>query len=861
MMTRATDSADPAAELLLAYRRSNRSGHDEALDAAGQVRPHWRALLAGMAALSPAERNARAVQLDRRVRETGIAHDIFADPYKAKPSWQLDLAPIVISKEEWRWLQTALTQRARLFDALLADLYGAQSLMRSGLVRPEIVFSDGAYLRPCQGIVPGAGPLQFYAADLARGHDGQWRIIDNHTETVAGIGFALANRVVHTHVAGDLFKQCNALRLASHFQNVRSALTVHSGRENARIALLTPGAHHPDYFSHAYLARYLGYLLVEGSDLRTKGHQIYLKTLEGLKEIDLVVRCTDGLSSDPLELDQSAFEGPAGLVRVCRSNPRLVVNALGTALVQNRGLGMSLPALCRHILGEDLILADAPRLWLGDRAAQSYVLENVDDFVIRKAQEGTGRPGQAALGDVPRADSSTQRERLKREISLHGARLVAEEKIGFSVAPACTPDGLVPRPFAMRLYVAMTAGGYEVMPGGLAMSVDPDRAVALSAPDGHARDVWIVSESEQPPHVSLWRPTLETARVQRSQRVIQSRVADDLFWLGRYTERADWTMRVLRSALRRVEEDSGPADGRRAARMCLEVLLTDGVPSGIASRGRPDSAEIEWLCGKLISGARSHRTLELTFEGLYRVAHMARDRLSLEAWQSLSRFRPGDTWTNALGDATPLALLDKLEEGLASIAAFNGLMHENMTRNFGWSFLDMGRRVERAYNLAEAIASLFIPAAEPQSEASSLLLLLELADSFITYRSRYRLDPMLALVLDLLLLDEANPRSLSYQLAAISGHMKTLPDGKKGVSLSEDGRIILALLTSIRLADIEAIAKEGSRNALEALMQTHLRLLPELSNAISAHYFNLTEEAPHRVQFRSDPLPRNEAVS
>jgi uncharacterized alpha-E superfamily protein len=352
---------------------------------------------------------------------------------------------------------------------------------------------------------------------------------------------------------------------------------------------------------------------------------------------------------------------------------------------------------------------------------------------------------------------------------------------------------------------------------------------------------------------------VETARVQRSQRVIQSRVADDLFWLGRYSERADWTMRVLRSALRRVEEDSGPANGRRAARTCLEVLLAESELERGVARGRPSASEIELLCAKMITSGKGHRTLERTFEGLYRVAHLARDRLSLEAWQTLSRFRPGDTWTKTLAGATPLSVLDQLDEGLASIAAFNGLMHENMTRNFGWSFLDMGRRLERAYNLSEAIQALFIPVGDAEAEASSLLLLLELADSFITYRSRYRLDPMLPLVLDLLLLDEANPRSLSYQLAAISSHMETLPDSKQGVSLSEDRRLILALLTAIRLADAEAIAKEGTRNGLDALMRRQMQLLPELSNAVAAHYFNLTEDTPHRMQVRGEPQARSGA--
>ena len=850
-MTRvATSSTDSGQDILGNYRSKLSGGYDELVDADGAVRPHWDAFLAELDRLPESDRQSRAVRLDRRVRETGIAHDIFADPNKISQRWQLDLAPVIISNSEWRDLSRALVQRARLFDAVLGDLYGEQQLLRGGLIPPELVFSDSTYLRPCHNL-QRRDQLQFYAADLARGADGQWRVIDSHTETLAGLGFCLANRVVHTHIAGDIFNRCGVTRLAGHFQRVQSALTAFSGRDNARIALLTPGAHHADYFSHAYMARYLGYLLVEGRDLVTKGSRLYLKTLEGLKDIDLVLRCADGRLVDPLELDPGGFEGPAGLVRVNRKAPNLVVNAIGSGIAQNRGLGECLRALARHLLGEELELADAPRRWLGDGANRAHVLANLEAFVIRKTQEGTGRPGQAALGYDPSRIPADEREILEREIELHGATLVAEEKFGFSTAPALTSTGLVPKPFAVRCFVARTADGHRAMPGGLAMSVNPDRAVALSTPDGHTRDVWILADGEQAPHVSLWRSTMETARVERTQRLTQSRMADDLFWLGRYCERSDWIMRVMRSALRRVAEDNGPATGRRAAHKCLALLLD--LPG--EGQDKPGPAEIEDLLASLVKGGKAPRTLERTCGHLHRVAHLTRDRLSLEAWQTLSKFGTGDAWSQAMAQASQNTMLDLLDEGLASLSAFNGLMHENMTRNFGWAFLDMGRRLERAFNLSEAIHTLFVPRPGEEEEQSSLLLLLELADSFITYRSRYRLDPLLPLVLDLLLLDETNPRSLAFQLAALSRHMESLPDANRGRGLSEARRILLALSTSIRLADIEFMAAEPAGGRLSDLLREQLRLLPEFTSALSRQYFNLIDETPHRVQTRSNPRP------
>jgi uncharacterized alpha-E superfamily protein len=385
------------------------------------------------------------------------------------------------------------------------------------------------------------------------------------------------------------------------------------------------------------------------------------------------------------------------------------------------------------------------------------------------------------------------------------------------------------------------------------MAVAPDMAVALSAPEARTRDVWVVADGEMPPHRSLWQPTIETARVQRSQRVIQSRVADDLFWLGRYGERSDWIMRVLRSALQRLQEDNTPSDSQGAARTCLQALLKHDEIEGIPPAHEPNQPAIASMVRLLVNAPDGLRTLDATLDKLYRVSSLTRDRLSLEAWRVLSHFRPGEDWHRAILTAPPETAIDLVEDGLGWLAAFNGLMHENMTRNYGWAFLDMGRRIERAHNLSEAILSLFGAPLEREEETGRLVFLLELADSFITYRSRYRLDPMLGLVLDLLLLDETNPRSLAYQLAGISNHLAALPQSKQGASLTEERRMILSMLTSVRLADVESIAGDSTRSELQAAMREQLRLLPRLTTAIERRYFNLTEERPHRVHMRLEP--------
>jgi uncharacterized circularly permuted ATP-grasp superfamily protein/uncharacterized alpha-E superfamily protein len=853
MTLEARRSAAPADDLLLAYAGQCKGAFDELLDQSGAVRAHWRKFITALSELSAAERSSRADRLNRRVREMGIAHDIFADPASPGKRWDVDLVPLIFSSAEWQPLEAALVQRARLFNAILADVYGPQRLMREGLLPSTLVFSDRTYLSPCQDIAPSAGHLHFYAVDLARNLDGNWRVVDNHTETPAGIGNALANRVVHTGIAGDLFQKCNATRLAPFFQRMQAGLTALTERRDPRIALLTPGPHHVDYFSHAYLARYLGYLLVEAGDLRTAGDRMFLKTLEGLKRIDLIVRCVEGRYCDPLELDANMYDGPPGLVQAFRKAPNIVRNAPGAALAQNRGLGGYLPELSRTLLGEELLIPDTPRLWLGTVENRNQVLANLDRMVIRPAQEGTGRPGDAQAGQACATLSDAERARLTEEIDLKGDTLVAEERVGFGTAPAMTPAGLAPQPIAVRLFVALGESGFTVMPGGLAMTLAPNAAVSLSAADARTRDVWVIADGEVPPHRSLWQPTIATARVQRSQRVIQSRVADDLFWLGRYGERSDWIMRVTRSALLRLQEDYAPSNGQNAVRTLLRALLTrEGVTDPPAS-GDANAAAIERLVRQLIGARDGKRTLDATLDKLYRVANLTRDRLSLEGWRVLSHFRPGDDWRRQMLSASPQTMLDLIEDGLGWLAAFNGLMHENMTRNFGWSFMDMGRRMERAHNLSDAILSLFGQPTDIEEETDRLVLLLELADSFITYRSRYRLAPMLPLVLDLLLLDESNPRSLAYQLAKISHHLASLPQSQQGAGLTEERRLILKMLTSVQLADVEAFAEDTGRSELQSAMRRQLDFLPQLTTAIERRYFNLIEEQPHRVHTRLEP--------
>ncbi len=834
--------------------------YDELVGADGVIGRHWQPVLNGLDALTHQQRLERIDRINLRVRETGIAHDLFADPSRNLQPWRLDLMPLVFSAETWAGIEAGIIQRARLLEAVLADVYGPQDTLKRGLIPPELIFSDPAYLRACHNIKPAGGRVQFFAADLARGSDGNWRVVDTHLETPAGIGYALANRTVLTHVSGDLFSASMAVRLAPFFRQMQDALMQRIGRPDPAIALLTPGPRHNDFFSHAYLARYLGFLLVEGADLRAENGRVFLKTLDGLHPIDLLARCVAGASCDALELDPSGFLGPVGLVQAVREHPDLVVNALGTAIAENRGLGNYLPRLCKELLGEDLAIWDVTKWWLGDAAVRQNVVRDLDKYFIRRANEQTARPGQAAPARDPAKLSAAERAELIAEIELDGAALVAEEKTTLGTAPSYGPLGLEAKPFAVRIFASAVPGGFAVMPGGLAMTVDPGASMALTAPDGASRDVWVLSDSAQPVFKSLWRPTIEAAQIQRSPRELPSRAADNLFWLGRYTEQADWTFRVLRNCLGRIEEDSGPDQSLKLAHLVLANLLErDGAQPVPLPPDVETPRVIAHLARTLMFATDRTYGLPQTLGHIHRIASLTRDRLSLEAWRTLNAFYVGRHWQSGALPASTGESLDLIDAGLGAIAAFNGLTHENMTRNFGWSFLDMGRRTTRALNLAQMLLATLQPVQGDQSpgdsdESGRLLFVLELADSFITYRSRYRLNPMIAPVLDLLIVDESNPRSLAFQLASLSAHIETLPQTGTVGGRTEVQRTALGLLKDVQLADVVNLAARdghGRRSALDSLLGSQIERIPQLSDAITRRYFSVVEKEPRWVRARS----------
>ncbi len=824
--------------------------YDEMMASDGTIRPHWRAFVGGIDRLSSADRAARGRTAQRMLHENGLTYSADADADRIDRPWELDFLPLIVPAAEWQMLEEGLTQRARLLNAILCDLYGPQRLLKDGRLPPALVFASPSFLRACADIEPRDGiMLSTYAADLGRGPDGRWWILADRTEAPAGAGYALENRIITSRCLPELFRECNVQRLAGFFQAMQEGLLSRTGRDDPRIVLLTPGPASEDYFTNAYLARYLGYPLAEGVDLTVRNDRLHMKTVDGLKSVDLIIRCVESEMCDPLDLRADSPSGVAGLTMAARGGSVVVANTLGSGVVQTAALAGFLPGLARTLLGEELKIPSVATWWCGEVAALSHVLDNIETLTVEpafarrrllSAQQGPIRPDEL---------SEPERAALVEALRARPHDYVAREPVVLSTAPAWSDaDGLRPQPMTLRVYLAARGDDYVMMPGGLARISSSQDARAASLQRGEvSKDAWVISD--QPVSgFSLLPPLLSVLNVKRTGKDLPSNAADNLFWLGRYAERAEDTMRVLRGIVRRLTEDTGVAGDLQAIARLVNALLAKtgaaAVPEGAAESVTKEA--VEAALRRLLFDAELPHGVQDTLSSLLRTASLVRDRLSVDAWLTLKRFTMGATRRPTLGvfglPFDSRRADEELDAGIRMLAAFSGMEMENMTRNHGWRFLDTGRRLERAQHLSELLRNV-LTRGQPE-EDGSLLLLLEAADSFMTYRSRYRTTPQVPLVIDLLMLDESNPRSVAFQMAAIADHVERLPRDLDRAERSSEERIVLALLTDIRLAQVVVLCQpdtDGRRMHLEAVFDAIDKALPDLSEAISRDYFSHAE--------------------
>ncbi|MGQ9370821.1 circularly permuted type 2 ATP-grasp protein [Azospirillum sp. A39] len=812
---------------------------DEMVTGQGRLRPHWQTFMGTLGPLDSEDMAERWEEARRLLHQNGVTYNIYGDPQGMERPWPLDMIPLLIRSEEWQRIEAGLVQRAAVLDAALADLYGPQRLLREGVLPPAAVYADPAFRRAVHGIaVPQRRHLHFYAADLARAADGTWWVLADRTQAPSGAGYALENRAVLARVLPDSLRHCQVEPLTPFFAAFKEMLLgLAPWTAEPRLVLLTPGPYNETYFEHVYLARQLGITLAEGADLTVRDRQVFLKTLSGLEPVDVVLRRLDGEYADPLELRGDSTLGVAGLVEATRAGRVAVANALGSGLMESLPFRACLPAIAAHLLGEELTMPHLPTWWGGTAQGKAHILGNLDRLMLSPACPpfGLGAADGAALSAGARAE-------LAGRIAAAPWAFAGHERPSLSTVPVWSQDRLQPRPLVLRVFLCATPdGGYRVMPGGLTRVSDaPGRLIVSMQQGSGSKDTWVLAPGRAGGGAAHARAAVAEFRAQERRAVtgdLPSRVADSLFWLGRYAERSEGAVRLLRGVYTRIT-DSGQPGAAEELRILLRLMAWLGmVPWELAGIGQVGTGRgLRAALHASVFDDNHPNSLRANVLRLHRAAYSVRDRLSIDMWRVVTQIDRQSVAPRGRVDTAALML--RLDDLVTSLAALSGLEQESMTRGPGWRFLDIGRRVERALHGVSLVRGVQVVDAarlEEAAVAASLDVLLELGESFMAYRERHLAAATPGSVLALLLADETNPRGLAFQLAALDRHLARLPRPPEGATESPNA-VAARIVGDARaiVGGVAALEPPMLRNTLDWLSIN----LPDLSNLLAQAYFS-----------------------
>ncbi len=802
--------------------------YDEMLLPNGELRPHWKTFGSFLNQCTEDDFSSRSASIQRLLHDHGVTYNIYDDAQSSSRPWSLDTLPFIVAQEEFQQIQRGLDQRGRLLNAILLDLYGPQKLLRDGLIPPALIHANPGFLRTVVGINPAGGRFVFnMGCDLVRASDGQWRVLADRAQSPSGHGYALENRIILANVYAEEFNSSKVRRLAAYFEMKRDMLRSLAPKHrsgDAGILMLTPGPYNETYFEHAFQARYLGFPLVEGADLTVRDRHVHLKTLEGLRRVDVLVRQVDDVFCDPLELNSDSMLGTAGLLEAWRSGSIAMANGLGTGLIETPALHPFMPGLCRHLLGETLLIPCVPTWWCGQKRELDLVLNTPDRWVIKPAFV------RGARDPIFLADLDTeQKARMLDTIRATPHEWVAQEVLNLSTTPTWTGKAIEPRSLVWRAFSIAQGDGFVAMPGGLSrVSPEPRRWLVTMRSGGISKDTWVVGDGAVDTYYeSRKKQQPVVIRPARPPSGVPSRAADHLYWLGRYAERLEATVRVLRSVMQRIAGERTNTQSREL-QGCIALMVQMGIVPA-------DVTTIHDHLQALLLDPKRHGSIPDLLSRLRYNATAARDRLSDDTWRLFNRIeRDIRLPAGPFVISTAQGVLDTL---ILDLAAFSGMQQENMTRGHGWRFLEIGKRVERAY----IVLGLVKTATEHSALDDTLLNpLLEICDSTMTYRRLHFARPSLVPVLDLLLLNDINPRSVLHQSRILGTQIKQLPSAP-GKDAGDSSRLQIDALQSELIAlNLAALAKAGDEvfGHVPALCENLTLGLEKLSDLITEHFFS-----------------------
>lgn len=750
--------------------------YDETLNPGGQPRPLWGPISERFGCIDADSWVSRERQLQRLIADNGITYNVFGEDEAPLRPWTLDLLPLVISQTEFDHIESALAQRVHLLNLILQDVYGRQTMLQGGKMHPYLVFANPSFLRPCHGLLPANHRhIHLYAADLARAPDGNWWVLADRVESASGLGYAVENRVLMSRVLPQVMRDTGVHSLQPFIRNFcRSVESLApQSKDSPNIALLTAGPQHDTYFEQSFLARNLGYSLVEGADLTVRNNRLFMKTIGGVQSIDVLLRRVDSRQTDPLELENESLLGVPGLLNVVRQGNVSMANALGSGFVETTAMLAFLPWFSRNYLGEDLEMPSVATWWCGQPRELEYVIDNIDSLAIKP----TFWTAHAKTSFGPLL-TQEQKLDLIEKLRRNPERFCAQEIVSHATIPVVRDRSLEHRHFRSRVFLMSDGNGWRMMPGGLVRyaSEKSDLVVSMQR-GGHSKDTWVIQDHTRTDDLRV--DTAESALIvpPRQTNDLPSRVAENLFWLGRYVERTEAQARLLRVISNLLINESDEALNQIIGPF-LEQIEPAGTPDPAttdeSAKGAILFAEAEQLT---LAAALDHdnpASLVSNLEHIERAAGKVKELLSIDTWRRLRRLKHLDVRTDDQNRSVfDDGLADLIDGALDNLASFVGNLTDNMTRTHGWRFLQVGRRLERGLSIAQLFKSVFSdPANVGPTQVSALL---EWADSSITYRRRYlnALRPERAL--DLLCFDETNPRSLAFQAAGLRELLAALP--------------------------------------------------------------------------------------
>ncbi len=820
---------------------TNQSQVDECFGLEGDVKDHWKRMMKNVESLGPVELKNREVELLKLLQENGVTYNVYGDPAGLNRPWVLDSIPLLISSVDWRTMERGLRQRAFVLNKLLEDLYGERKLLKQSIIPPELIYAHSGFLRACDQIkIPGANQLIFYGADLSRGPDEKVWVLRDRTQAPSGMGYALENRSALGRVLPELFKDHNVTKLGGFFNNMMQSFRDISpqGKEQPRVVLLTPGPRNETYFEHAFLSSYLGLTLVQGEDLVVRNGFVWIKTVEGLEKVDVILRRVDDSFCDPLELREDSQLGVPGLLEAIRKGNVTVANPLGSSILENAGLMAFLHNVCRYFLNEEPIFQMMATWWCGQKKEMDYVVEHIGELVIKKIDRSLG--SDTVIG---RKLSKAQREAVINKIKSQPYLYVGQEEVDFSTSPVFENGKLEPRYTVLRTFMVASKGGYEIMPGGLTRCSSEKGGFHISNQDGGiSKDTWL-----EIPIRNSGVPLLQNADI-KGKSVLPSRAAENLFWVGRYAQRVLRTSRFIRIVLRNLSQtgylnDGQESDGQKALLQTI-THLTATYP-GFLETEESDTLVDDHLAEihQLICNPDQSGGIAFTVSNLLKAMYSVRDRWPIDNWRIIDDI---ETVKRRLALVEPqgirhvFSLLDRLNGSLLSFLEMN---RQSMYRGEGWIMYRIGQLIEEISLELTQYRSLLTFQYEESEEFYVLEALLLSNQNLSSYRSVYRTYFDIGPVLDLLFFNKQNPTSILSQLEQLQKFIEQLPKGGAGAS-SDIADLVFSCYSQARLATVDKFLILNSeinfRDELDSFCSEMSERISTLSVKLTANYFSHT---------------------